>query len=150
MRRMSLAVWMAFGLASLAGQAGAAEARLVASARFVAAKDTFDRSEDLSMRFTLRNQGSDALDVLRWRTPIDGLQADLFDVRRDGQEVEYVGKLVKWGAPRREDYVRIPAGRALVANFDLSQAYDMSRPGHYTVRFRSEALSDATSDRNAT
>jgi len=95
---------------------------------------------------TLTNRTAADLYVVRWQTPLAGVDRDLFDVQRDGAPVDYTGRLVKFGRPRAEDYVRIPAFGALSARVDLALAYDFSKRGEYAVRYRvnlQDALRDA-------
>lgn len=103
-------------------------------------RDTFTRQEAVTARWSLQNDGLDAVEVLRWRTPLGGFDADLFEVRLAGEEVEYLGRVVKYGAPSAADFVRIPAGGAITATIDLAAVYDLSQPGVYTVRYRGELL----------
>ena len=78
--------------------------------------------------------------VLKWKTPLAGINGDFFAVERDGERVPYTGRLVKRAAPRASDYVRIPAGESLSVTFDLSAVYDMRRPGNYTVRYTASGV----------
>ncbi len=103
-------------------------------------RDSFARDEAVTMRWSLQNEGLDAVGVLRWRTPLQGFDTDLFEVRVNGHEVAYLGRVVKYGAPAAGDFVRIPAGGAITAIIDLAAAYDMSEPGVYTVRYRGDLL----------
>jgi len=98
----------------------------------------YDLSDEIAFTFTLANDGSQDVLVLRWQTPFAGIEADLFLVERDGVPVPYVGKLVKRPAPVAEDYLELRAGDSLSGTFDLSAAYDMSIRGQYTVRYRAE------------
>ena len=101
---------------------------------------TFDRAAPLALRFTLTNFGAESRHVLIAHTPLDGIDADIFEVERDGQPVPYEGKLVKMAEPQAEDFVEVAAGATLTGTFDPSEAYDMSLPGNYTVRYRAPAL----------
>jgi peptidyl-Lys metalloendopeptidase len=92
-------------------------------------------AEGVNVRFSLTNQGADDLLVLKWKTPLAGIDDDLFVVERDGERLAYTGRLVKRAAPRPSDYVRIPAGESASVNLDLSAVYDMRKPGNYTVRY---------------
>ena len=76
-----------------------------------------------------------------WFTPLEGLAGDLFQVRREGVELFYRGKLVKRGPPIAEDYVWIDAGGSISAEVDLVEGYDFSQAGQYTLQFRSPRLS---------
>jgi peptidyl-Lys metalloendopeptidase len=101
---------------------------------------TFDRAAPLALQLTLANVGAASRHVLVYRTPLDGIDADILEVARDGEPVPYQGKLVKRGAPQADDFVEIAAGATLTVAFDPSEAYDMSLPGSYTVRYRAPAL----------
>ncbi len=90
------------------------------------------------IRFTLVNTGRENLQVLRWQTPVAGIEHDMLEVTHDGEPVPYTGKLVKRAAPRPADYVEIKAGERLSVVFDPSGSYDMTRTGEYTVRYRTE------------
>lgn len=137
---MGRLVWsLALGLAAAAGAAFARPASTLTS-DLEMGRDTFGRDEAVTVRWSLANDGADEVRVLRWRTPIGGFDGDIFEVRVNGHEATYLGKVVKWGAPRPEDFVRIPAGGAVTATFDLAAAYDLTEPGVYTVRYRAELL----------
>lgn len=103
-------------------------------------KTELSTADGVNVRFTLANQGSDALFVLKWKTPLAGIEGDLFAVERDGERVAYTGRLVKRAAPRASAYVRIPAGESLSVTFDLSAVYDMRQPGNYTVRYTASGV----------
>lgn len=97
----------------------------------------YGAEEPLGMRFSLTNTSGRALNVLKWQTPLEGFNADIFDVKRDGKQVLYVGRTVKRGAPRPEDYVTIAPGESVSAVVDLSSAYAIYDTGDYSVEFRS-------------
>lgn len=98
--------------------------------------------EELVLRFALTNTGRSSAQVLRWHTPLLGVDADLFEVSRNGEAVAYLGRMFKRGAPTRADYLVVRPGETLSANVPLASLYDLSRPGEYTVRYRLE-LEDA-------
>jgi peptidyl-Lys metalloendopeptidase len=107
-----------------------------------AAASSIGAADDAILKVTYRNDSAEDLYLLRWQTALRGVEANLFDVRRDGQTVAYTGRLYKRAAPRAEDYVRIPAGGSASAEVDLSGVYDMSRTGEYAIRYRVD-LQDA-------
>ena len=106
------------------------------SSEIQADKATVGAADDVFVRFTLRNDSSQDLYVLSWQTPLRGIQEDIFEVRRDGQEVGYIGRLYKWATPRAEDFIRIPAGGSVSARVELSSVYDISRSGEYSIQYR--------------
>ena len=93
-------------------------------------------ADDVILRVTYHNGTAEDLYLLRWQTSLYGIEGNVFDVRLDGQTVEYTGRLYKRGFPQAEDYVRIPAGGSVSADVELSSAYDMSRTGEYAIRYR--------------
>ena len=109
------------------------------------AESFFGRGERPVVTVTLANPTGADVYVVRWQTPLAGLDADVFDVTRDGEAVAYSGRLIKFGRPAPEDYVRIPAGGELSAVVDLGAAYDFSRRGEYAVRY-SVNVQDALRD----
>ena len=109
-------------------------------------KAALTTSDAVKVGFSLANQGADDLFVLKWKTPLAGVEADLFIVERDGERVAYTGRLVKRAAPRASDYIRIPAGETVSATFDLASVYDMRQPGEYTVRFAAVGINVVRED----
>lgn len=100
----------------------------------------FKGDEPLAIQWSLTNDASEPVYVLRWHTPLDGLEANIFAVTRDGKPVPYVGKLIKRPAPGPEDFLKLEPGETVTATVDISAAYDMTETGNYTVRFRQERL----------
>jgi peptidyl-Lys metalloendopeptidase len=97
---------------------------------------TAQQEVDVTVRYA--NAGRQALQIGRWylATP---MQDDMFEVLRDGQTVEYLGPHYKRRAPQAEDLVSIAPGRAISRSYRLSELYDMSASGNYTIRFRTDA-----------
>ncbi|MCX7894763.1 MAG: M35 family metallo-endopeptidase [Thermoanaerobaculum sp.] len=96
--------------------------------------------EPLTLQWSLTNQGDAPLYVLRWQTPLDGIEGNIFAVKRNGEPVRYTGKLIKRPAPSPEDFIRLEPGETLSTTVDITSAYAMRASGQYTVRFRSERL----------
>ena len=134
--------WLLVAVAAVCGASSAHAAGISAT---IEADRTFLADADPAVvRVAIRNDSAKDLYVLRWQTPLNGVQENLFDVRLEGKAVAYTGRLYKRAAPRAEDYVRIPAGGEIGAEVDLSAYYDMSRTGEYTVRYRA-SVQDALS-----
>ena len=113
----------------------------------VEADSYFGKTERPIVTVTLSNQGTVDLYVLRWQTPLRAIENNLFDVRRDGEPVEYVGPIVEYAWPTAADYLLIPAGGSRSVRIDLSRVYDLSRTGEYSIQYRvnlQDALRDAT------
>ena len=91
--------------------------------------------------FTMSNDSSAAVHVLRWQTPFDGVTSDLFNVEHDGVAVDYVGPLYKRAAPQAKDYIELQPGATRTVDVDLSAFYDMKAGGQYTIRYARDAES---------
>lgn len=96
-------------------------------------KDTYQRSEEVLLSFTLTNNNKDDYYVLTWNTPLEGFYGNFLDVTRDGENVLYKGIMTKRVNPLADDYTFIPAGGKAEATLNLNKGYDVSRPGHYKV-----------------
>lgn len=108
------------------------------AARLEAVTDRAEAEEPVTVRFTLTNTTSAPITILKWHTPLEGFNSDMFVVERDGRRVPYVGREVKRGAPGPEDYVTIEPGRSVSADLDLSEGYALAEPGRYQAQYRSE------------
>lgn len=134
---LALACLVAVGTAPAMGSSSG-NAELVAHLSME--KSALTMADGVNVRFTLTNQGADDLFVLKWKTPLAGIDGNLFVVERDGERVAYTGRLIKRAAPRAADYIRIPAGESASVTFDLSSVYDMRQPGNYTVRYETAGI----------
>jgi peptidyl-Lys metalloendopeptidase len=92
-----------------------------------------------TMAFTVTNESASPLHLLRWQTPLDGVESDLFDVTANGDPVDYAGRLVKRPAPQSTDYIELKAGESRTVEVDLSAYYDMRKGGQYIVEYRRDA-----------
>lgn len=109
---------------------------------------TVTSTQPAELIFALTNEGKDAVQVLNWQTPFEGVRAPMFDVRRDGVEVEYRGRMVKRAAPSKEAYVELRPGERKEARIDLADGWDVAAPGTYAVSYAAElfdVVSDSTS-----
>lgn len=109
----------------------------------VASSLTVERAEvgaedPITLRFSLTNTTDKPLNVLKWHTPLEGFTSDMFQVMLNGKRVKYIGRLVKRGAPRSEDYVAVPPGTTVSVPVDLAEAYAIYDIGDYNVSFKSE------------
>ena len=99
---------------------------------------TLSRAQAAVLSFTLINAGDQTVQVLEWQTPFETLSAPIFTVMRDGAEVEYRGRMLKRGAPRKENYFALPPGGRRQATIDLGQVWDVAAPGRYEVEYSTE------------
>ncbi|NEO10501.1 hypothetical protein [Moorena sp. SIO3I8] len=97
--------------------------------------------EPLSTRFTLSNNSDIPLSILKWNTPLEGFNHDMFLINKSGGEsVAYTGRLVKRGVPQPDDYLTLKPGESVLVEVDLAQAYEIYESGDYSVTFKSEIL----------
>jgi peptidyl-Lys metalloendopeptidase len=89
-----------------------------------------------SIKFTLTNNSNETINVLKWNTPLEGVNNDIFKIEKDGKPAVYLGKMVKRGGPRPEDYITIEPRGSVSVDVDLTEHYDISEPGQYDVRYR--------------
>ncbi|WP_233261578.1 M35 family metallo-endopeptidase [Vitiosangium sp. GDMCC 1.1324] len=94
-------------------------------------------SEAVRVTVTLANVSSDAVRLLKRRTPVDGLRGDLFVVTVDGARAQYKGRLYKWAPTQETAYLRLGSGESVSYTVDLDSFYDLSRTGRYSIRYDS-------------
>ncbi|NUN50156.1 MAG: hypothetical protein HUU15_15115 [Candidatus Brocadiae bacterium] len=101
----------------------------------------------LPVTFTIANPSEQDVRILNWQTPLEGsLTAGTFVITRDGAPVQYVGEMVKRGAPTPDDYVTIPAGASSGQTTDLARGYGPFLPGVHKIRFVGRLFDVATPD----
>ena len=89
----------------------------------------------LTMRLT--NPAAGPVTVLTWGTPFEGMwTGHSVEIERDGSPVEYLGPMVKRGAPAAAEYLRLSAGGAAEAALRLDDVFDLTQPGSYRIRPR--------------
>lgn len=99
-------------------------------------REKFARSDEVLVRVTLQNTSATPQFLLKWHTPVAGVQAPLFEVLRDGQPVRYLGIKAKRPAPGPDDYLRLEPGASLTSTVELSALYEMNVTGLYQLRYR--------------
>jgi len=106
-----------------------------ASVRLSADQPSFGSTGDVTLHVTITNRNGYPIRMLKWLTPLDGVEGPLFVVRRDGEPVAYLGKLVKRVPPTEADYLTFAPGDSLTCDVDLSLYYDLSVSGTYAVEY---------------
>ncbi|MGD2157779.1 MAG: hypothetical protein PVG14_08315 [Anaerolineales bacterium] len=112
-------------------------------AAYLSAQDSAQvgSGEPIMLHFVLKNQSQEALYLLKWYTPLEGIAGEIFDVARDGQPLPYQGILASRGNPTPESYILLEPGESATAEVNIATAYDFSQPGIYTIKFRSPRIS---------
>jgi peptidyl-Lys metalloendopeptidase len=83
----------------------------------------------------ITNPNSSSIRILKWYTPLDGVERPLFTVLRNRRPVSYIGSMVKRAAPTDKDYITLLAGESLTSDVDLAAYYDLSASGRYAVQY---------------
>lgn len=104
-------------------------------------------TQDVVVNFTMTNESDQKLRILRWETPFDGIEANLFEVARNGDLVPYLGRVYKRGTPQASDYIMLMPGESLSARVELSAYYEMGYGGEYLISFRGESFDHAPHQR---
>ncbi len=139
MKRSVAAIVLSILVLAMAGLAFGAGRGPVLSSR-IEALPWYSPDEPLTMRFTLQNNSSETLYILKWQLPSDDIDSNILSVQRNGGAVTYTGPLVKRAAPTEEDYLEIAPGGVYSVDFDPSNVYDMTKQGQYSIRFRLAGL----------
>ena len=92
--------------------------------------------DDVVARVAITNDSARTMVLPRWQVPGARLDANLFEVTRDGKPVDYLGILVKRPAPTPADFVAIAPGKSISGRTELSRHYDMASGGEYVVAYR--------------
>jgi peptidyl-Lys metalloendopeptidase len=98
------------------------------------------------LKFTLTNNSNESVNVLKWATPLEGIYDDMFWVKKQEEAAVYLGRIMKRGAPKAEDYVTLDPKESISSDFDLAEFYDISNSGNYTVEYDSHILDVGTEE----
>ncbi len=90
---------------------------------------------DDKVEVTLTNTSRKNVRLPKWQLPSEVQRSNLFRISRDGQEVGFEGAMVKRGVPTAADFAILRPGRSYRSVVALGSAYDLSKPGHYTVTY---------------
>jgi peptidyl-Lys metalloendopeptidase len=110
------------------------------TATVVAEKAALSKNDNVTVRLTLTNTSSQPQMVLKWHTAFDEIEESLFEVTRDGVKVPYLGAHFKRGAPKASDYYLLRPGASHTVKVELSDKYDMSITGQYTIAYKAESV----------
>ena len=93
----------------------------------------YDGSTPIKIRLIIFNRSENHLAILKWQTPLEGIRSNCLTVLREEMPVQYDGVLIKRGRPSASSFVPVAPGKTLTVDFDLDQAYDVTKPGKYEV-----------------
>ncbi|MBZ4334263.1 M35 family metallo-endopeptidase [Corallococcus interemptor] len=109
------------------------------TARVSVGKASMAASERVTVEVTLTNTSSAPVSLYKWDAPGEGLNEGRLSVSRDGQPVEYTGAHFKRVQGRAEDLITLAPGQSISGPVAVSDAYDLSVSGTYTIRYELEA-----------
>lgn len=89
------------------------------------------------VEFKITNNSAQQLKVPYWQLPGASGENNLFKVYFNGKPASYLGALVKRPAPTEADMVTFDAYETKTFSVDLSESYDLSKTGAYSVAFHS-------------
>ncbi|WP_133510056.1 M35 family metallo-endopeptidase [Candidatus Thiosymbion oneisti] len=99
-------------------------------------KSSHHAYDALILEFSLTNHGSEPVQVLPWNTPLEEeFKAPIFKVKKSGQAIEYIGRMVKRPAPTADDYITIEPGEVVSAMLDLAEGYAIYDVGSYLITY---------------
>jgi len=107
----------------------------------LAVPDKISLCSPVEVEFTVRNLSDQAVYLLNWYIPLEGILGDIFRVSHDGQALEYLGPQVTRAAPLADQYILIEAGQSKTAVVDLSSVYDFSQAAVYKIAYQSPLIS---------
>lgn len=130
-------IWKsALGMAALAAACNAQAAPKGVAVTVVPEKTTLGQNDDVVVRVTITNNSGAPQYILKARTPFEGVDEALFDVKRDGEPVVYLGAHIKRAAPTAADYFLLKPGASHSVKVELSALYDMSVSGDYQISYK--------------
>ena len=98
-------------------------------------KNSLKQDDDVVLRVTITNTSATPQYVLKWHTPFNGIEDHLFDIKRDGVDVPYLGRHYKRGAPTAKDYYVLKPGQSHTSKVEISSVYDLSVTGDYSIKY---------------
>ncbi len=125
---------------AVAASFGAQAASKGVTASVAAEKSALGKNDNVTVRLTLTNTSSQPQMILKWHTAFAEIEESLFEVTRDGAKVPYLGAHYKRGAPKASDYYLLKPGASHTVRVELSDMYDMSITGQYTVSYSAKSM----------
>lgn len=93
----------------------------------------FNASQDVLVSVTFSNPDRNSVRILKWFTPVDGVEEPLFTIKRNGESISYTGAIYKRPAATGQDYITLKAGESITRVVNLGDYYDLSETGQYEV-----------------
>jgi len=99
--------------------------------------------QPINVTFSVYNNTDSVVKFCKWHTPFERLMSKYLDVAlEDHTNVDYSGPMAKRVMPPPADsYVSLKKGDSTSTSFNLADAYPISKPGVYTIKYNSSAIS---------
>ncbi|NTE04540.1 protease [Agrobacterium tumefaciens] len=97
----------------------------------------------INMRFSVYNNTDTVAKFCIWHTPFEKLMSKYLDVNLDDYTpIDYKGAMAKRIMPPPADsYKKLNAGDSTSADFNLADAYAITKAGNYTIKYNSATVS---------
>ena len=102
------------------------------------AQDSYKNDEEANLVFEVTNLTGNTIHILKWNTPLEGLNSPCLDVKAGNKKIEYDGIMIKRGSPQEQDFYTLKPGESVSNKIDLTEAYDISTTGTIKVKFNAE------------
>ena len=116
-------------------QGASAKAPMSATVTLSTDQGSFAASDDVLVHVTITNPNDTPIRILKWFTPINGLERSLFTITRNGETVPYIGRMLKRAEPTEADYITLEAGGSITADVNLAEYYALSATDDYEVMY---------------
>jgi len=100
--------------------------------------DSFTAGSPVKVGLELHNPGEEAIEVLQYFTPLEGILGSVYRVSFQGESLDYLGPMVKRMPPGDEDWLPLPAGDSLSTEVQINNAWDLSRAGDYRIELSND------------
>lgn len=98
-------------------------------------QESFNEDEGVIVHVVITNPNDFPIRILKWFTPLNGMERSLFTVTRNGETVPYIGRMIKRAEPTEADYLTLEAGGSVSNDVDLAQYYALSVSDNYRVTY---------------
>jgi peptidyl-Lys metalloendopeptidase len=96
----------------------------------------FRQGAGVPLKYTVTNHESRQVSVLKWNTPLEGLNGDPLVVLHDGAERRFSGVMVLHSDPIASDWAVIAPNASVSATINVQSVYDLTAAGEYQIRAR--------------
>lgn len=103
------------------------------------AQGEFDSSQDVLVTVDISNPTNHTVKILKWYTPVEGVEESLFAVMLNGEPAAYTGAIYKRPPATGQDYIQLKAGERITSVVNLGQYYDLSQSGEYEIFYAAAA-----------